>query len=58
VLYSIVAYPVGSHKDVTVQGVAQELMECKGRLTWPKMSTFDMNGLLKEGEELAMEFSL
>jgi hypothetical protein len=44
VLYSVVAYPVGSHKDVTVKGVAQELIECKGRLTWPKMCTYDRNG--------------
>jgi hypothetical protein len=38
VVYSFVAYTVGIHKDVTKNGVAKELIECKGLIQWPSRS--------------------
>jgi hypothetical protein len=34
VVYSIVPYTVGSHRDVTKTGCARELIECKAYLIW------------------------
>jgi hypothetical protein len=38
VVYSIVPYTVGSHRDVTKTGCARELIECKACLIWPSRS--------------------
>jgi hypothetical protein len=38
VVYSIVPYTVGSHRDVTKTGCAREFIECKACLIWPSRS--------------------
>jgi hypothetical protein len=35
VVYSLVPYTVGNHRDVTKTGCARELIECKACLVWP-----------------------
>jgi hypothetical protein len=38
VVYSLVPYTVGNHRDVTKTGCARELIECKACLVWPEKS--------------------
>jgi hypothetical protein len=38
VVYSMVPYTVGNHKDVTQNNCANELIECKACIQWPEKS--------------------
>jgi hypothetical protein len=38
VVYSLVPYTVGNHRDVTKTGCARELIECKACIAWPEKS--------------------
>jgi hypothetical protein len=38
VVYSLVPYTVGSHKDVTKHNCAKEFIECKACIRWPSKS--------------------